>query len=109
MEQVDKVIEVLQGGAGIKPIPTSECTLTLFMTHLATHNISLATLKVYLSAVRHMHLCKGLHNHFNEQYIPRSSKHVFTLPDSAYPDASQNQKLNIKGNPPPVSIPHSGL
>lgn len=58
-------------GAGIKPIPTSECTLTLFITYLATHNISLATIKVYLSAVRHIHLCRGLHNHFNQQLTPR--------------------------------------
>lgn len=57
--------------AGKKPIPTSEGTLTLFTTHLATHNISLATIKVYLSAVRYMHLCKGLHDTFNQQFTPR--------------------------------------
>ena len=55
----------------IHPIPTSECTLTLFISHLATSNISQGTIKVYLSAVRHMHVCKGLHNHFNRQITPR--------------------------------------
>ena len=57
--------------ARIHPIPTSECTLTLFISHLATSNISQGTIKVYLSAVRHMHVCKGLHNHFNRQITPR--------------------------------------
>ena len=56
---------------GKKPIPTTECTLTLFVTHLATSNTSLRTIKVYLAAVRHMHVCKGLHKQFNYQVTPR--------------------------------------
>ena len=56
---------------GAKPIPTSESILTLFVTHLATANISLRTIKVYLAAVRHIHVCKGLHKHFNQQITPR--------------------------------------
>jgi len=56
---------------GRRAIPTSEGTLILFVTHLATHNISLLTIKVYLSAVRYIHLCKGLHNQFNRQLTPR--------------------------------------
>jgi len=57
--------------AGAKPIPTSESILTLFITHLATSNISLQTIKVYLAAVRHIHVCKGLCKHFNQQITPR--------------------------------------
>ena len=57
--------------AGIQPVPTSECTLTLFISHLASSNISQGTIKVYLLAVRYMHVCKGLHNHFNRQITPR--------------------------------------
>lgn len=57
--------------ARIQPIPISECTLTLFISHLASSNISQGTIKVYLSAVRHMHICKGLHNHFHRQITPR--------------------------------------
>ena len=56
---------------GKKLIPTTECTLTLFVTHLATSNTSLRTIKVYLAAVRHMHVCKGLHKQFNYQVTPR--------------------------------------
>jgi len=56
---------------GRRAIPASEGTLILFVTHLATHNISLLTIKVYLSAVRHIHLCIGLHDQFNQQLTPR--------------------------------------
>jgi len=58
-----KVLEFL----GRKPFPTLECTVTLFITYLAPHKISLATIKVYLSAVWHMHLYRGLHDHLNQQ------------------------------------------
>jgi len=76
---------------GAKLIPTSESILILFVTYLATSNISLQTEKVYLAAVRHNHVCKGLHKHFSQQITPRlhlilrgiqkrlSSKH-FTKP-----------------------------
>ena len=57
--------------AGTKPLPTTECTLTLFITHLATSNVSLRTIKAYLAAIRHVHVCKGLHNHYNHQITPR--------------------------------------
>ena len=57
--------------AKIKAIPTSESTLTLFITHLAVSNVSHGTIKVYLSAVRHMHICRGLRKHFRKQLTPR--------------------------------------
>ena len=56
---------------GAKLIPTSESILTLFVTHLATLNISPRTIRAYLTAVRHIHVCKGLHKHFNQQITPR--------------------------------------
>jgi len=55
----------------ISPMPSSESTLILFVTHLAAANISHTTIKVYLSAIRHMHIIAGLHNSFNEQLTPR--------------------------------------
>ena len=55
----------------IPPLPASEATLILFATHLATQNISHSTIKVYLLAVRHMHISVGLHNFFNTQLTPR--------------------------------------
>ena len=55
----------------IPPIPASEATLILFASYLATQNISYTTIKVYLSAVRHMHVSMGLHNFFNAQLTPR--------------------------------------
>ena len=58
-------------GAQIKPILTSECALMLFITHPAVANISYGTIKVNLSAVRHLHICRGLHIHFSQQLTPR--------------------------------------
>ena len=57
--------------AWIKPLPASKGALTLFTTHLAVSNVSHGTIKVYLSAVRHLHICKGLHTHFSQQLTPR--------------------------------------
>ena len=55
----------------LRTLPASESTLILFVTHLATSNISQATIKVYLSAVRHVHVLQGLHNVFSQQLTPR--------------------------------------
>ena len=55
----------------LRTLPASESTLILFVTHLATSNISQATIKVYLSAVRHVHVLRGLHNSFSQQLTPR--------------------------------------
>lgn len=52
------------------PIPASEQTLLLFVSSMA-NNISHGTIKVYLSAVRHMHVIVGLHTHFSQQLTPR--------------------------------------
>ena len=57
--------------ARVPAIPTTEYTLILFVTHLATSNISQATIKVYLSAIRNMHVSKGLHDEFTQQLTPR--------------------------------------
>ena len=43
----------------------------LFTTHLAASNVSHGTIKEYLSAVRHMHICRGLHNHFKQPLTSR--------------------------------------
>ena len=51
--------------------PATEYTLILFITHLASTNISHATIKVYLSVICHMHVSKGWYNHFNQQLTPR--------------------------------------
>ena len=106
--------------ARIKPIPTSEGALTLFVTHLAISNISQGTIKVYLSAVRHMHTCKGLHDHFNHQITPRlqlkgelkSTKQACTLPKLAYRSLSScftASKPFYPRRPPLTATPHFGL
>ena len=52
-------------------LPASEATLSLFITHLATEHISYKTIKVYLSAVRHMHVAAGMFPQFSQQLTPR--------------------------------------
>ena len=52
------------------PIPASEQILLMFVSSLATNNISQGTIKVYLSAVRHMHVIAGLHTFFSQQLTP---------------------------------------
>ena len=54
-----------------KPMPTTERMLSIFVTHLATHNISHAIIKVYYSAICHMHVISGKLQHFNQQLTPR--------------------------------------
>ena len=52
-------------------MPTSEATLILFATHLASKRISHATIKVYLAAIRNTHVSAGLHSHYDQQLTPR--------------------------------------
>ena len=52
-------------------VPTTEETLLLFVTHLAQHELTHATIKVYLSAVRNLHVTAGLHNEFSAHLTPR--------------------------------------
>ena len=51
-------------------MPALEAMLILFISYLATQSISHNTIKVYLSAVQHMHVSVGPHNFFNTQLIP---------------------------------------
>ena len=51
-------------------LPVTEATLSLFITQLATEHISYKTIKVYLSAVRHMHVAAGMYSQFSQQLTP---------------------------------------
>ena len=55
----------------VPPMPASEAMLILFVSYLATQSITHTTIKVYLSAVRHMHVLAGLNSLFNAQLTPR--------------------------------------
>ena len=56
---------------GKAAVPTTEDTLLLFVTHLAQQGLAHATIRVYLSAVRYLHVTAGLHKEFAEQLTPR--------------------------------------
>ena len=52
-------------------LPTSEETLLLFASYLAKQGLAHTTIKVYLSAVRNLHVSAGLHLEFAQQLTPR--------------------------------------
>ena len=52
-------------------MPTTETTLILFSTYLATERITFATIKICLAAIRNTHVSAGLHSHFYQQLSPR--------------------------------------
>ena len=52
-------------------VPTSEETLLLFTTYLVKQGLAHTTIKVYLSAVRNLHVSAGLHQQFTQQLTPR--------------------------------------
>ena len=55
-------------GIKVSSLPATETTLILFTSHLA---ITYTLIKVYLSAVRHMHVSAEMHTIFNNQLMPR--------------------------------------
>jgi len=46
--------------SGNRVLPAAESALLLFISHLASKNISHATIKIYLAAVYHMHVTQFL-------------------------------------------------
>lgn len=53
------------------PVPTTEDNLLIFVSYLAQEGLTHQTIKVYLSAVRNLHVTAGLHNEFAQQLTPR--------------------------------------
>ena len=80
--------------AKVQSMPASESTLLLFATHLGTSNISYTTIKIYLSAIRHMHVTAGVHSYFSQQLTPRLQ-----------PVLKGIQKSQALTHPPRVCLP----
>ena len=53
------------------PLPTSEQTLLLFVTYLGQLELNHKTIKIYLSAVRNLHITTGHFKSFETQLSPR--------------------------------------
>ena len=53
------------------PTPAHESTPLLFVTHLATSELSHTSIKVYLSAIHSMHIATGQRIVFHQQLTPR--------------------------------------
>ena len=54
----------------VTPIPTSERVLLMFMSHLVKEGIAHTTIKVYLAAIRYLHVSVGMHQTNNQQLSP---------------------------------------
>ena len=80
--------------AKMQSMPASESTLLLFATHLGTSNISYTTIKIYLSAIRHMHVTAGVHSYFSQQLTPRLQQVLKGI-----------QKSQTLTHPPRVRLP----
>ena len=52
-------------------LPTSEATLSMFVSYLAHEGLAHSTIKVDLSAIRNLHVSAGLHEEFSNQLTPR--------------------------------------
>ena len=52
-------------------LPASEDTLLTFVSYLAQQGLTHQSIKVYLSAVRNLHVSAGLHEQFSRQLTPR--------------------------------------
>jgi len=57
--------------ASVSAFPTSENTLMLFTSHLAKGGLFHQSIKVYLSAVRKLHVTAGQHDAYSKALIPR--------------------------------------
>ena len=78
----------------VLPTPATERILMLFATHLTTTNISYAIIKVYLSAIRQLHVTQGPLQYFNQQLTPRLQQTLKGI-----------QKTQTATNPPRPRLP----
>jgi len=76
-------------------IPTSEQTLLLFATHLADSNITYSTIKLYVSAIRHMHVTEGCHEEFYSQLTPQVQLALKGIQKSQATSQTQRTRLPI--------------
>ena len=58
----------------LQPVPATEDTLILFVTHLAQQNLSYGTIQVYLSAVRYYHIANQEYSISTTSTTPRMTQ-----------------------------------
>ena len=54
----------------VTSIPTSERVLLMFITQIAKEGIAHTTIKVYLAAIRHLHVFVSMYQTYNQQLSP---------------------------------------
>ena len=76
-------------------LPTSEETLLLFASYLAKQGLAHTTIKVYLSAVRNLHVSAGLHKQFAQQLTPHLEMVLRGIKREYLKSAQQQVRLPI--------------
>ena len=61
------------------PTPTTEYTLLFFTAYLGQRKLAYSAIKVYLSAVRSLHVAAGMHQTFSSQLTPRVQQVVRSI------------------------------
>ena len=87
-------------------MPTSESTLLLFVSYLASRNLSYPTIKVYLAGIRSLHVVSGHDVTFHNQLTPRlhqvlkgiRKEKANTLPLPPPPPYYQRHYVEDQGN-----------
>ena len=86
-------------------MPTSESTLLLFVSYLASRNLSYPTIKVYLAGIRSLHVVTGYDVSFQSHLTPRlhqvlkgiRKEKARTLPSRIRRPITRDIMLKIKG------------
>ena len=79
----------------VRPIPTSERVLLMFMSHLAKEGIDHTTIKVYLAAIHYLHISVGMHQTYNQQLSPYLELVIKGIKKEQLHGKPQRQRLPI--------------
>ena len=77
------------------PTPTTETTLLLFIAYLAKDGLAYTSIKVYLSAIRNMHITSGHHHIYSQQLTPYLEQVLQGIKKDQLKSSPQHQRLPI--------------
>ena len=69
--------------------------MLLFVGHLSEDGLTHQSIKVYLSAVRNLHVSAGLHDHFSQQMTPRVEQALKGIKNANSKTATNRIRLPI--------------
>ena len=80
---------------GVAPVPTSERLLLIFIAHLAKKGIAHTSIKLYLAAIRHLHVAIGMHHNYSQQVSPYLELVIKGIKRDQLQGKSSQQRLPI--------------